>query len=554
MLEKRHKYSPLASNFPPLIVLFLLGGIAYANSFSVPFHFDDNRNIVNNPLIQSFHYFLDPSQSHPFPGYRDFIMRFVGFFSFALNYSIHGLALWGYHGVNIAIHIGNAWIVYYFIVLTMKTPNSQSAGSGTEKHLQNIRGLALLAACLFVVHPIQTQAVTYIVQRFASLATLFYLLSLLFYIRWRISSGPIYWYCGSLLFSLLAFKTKEIAFSLPIIILTYEWLFFTGTFRRRVLYLLPYGILSLVIPLSYLITANQSGNVFHDVFEQSKVLTDMSRFTYLFTEFRVMVTYIRLLFVPVHQNFDYDYPLQDCFWDLSVWTSFLLLFSLLSVAAISLLRASREDSRYRIIALGIFWFFLTLLPESGLIPIVDVIYEHRLYLPSVGAFMAISSAYFLLGDSIPAKYFVLKKYSPYVCFVLIGALTGMTIQRNEVWQSEISLWEDVVKKSPTKVRALTNLGSAYMDRGFHEPALEQFEKALALDPHNEILFANIATVYYKQSFVFRDRGMFEKAAKLLDRSIAYYERSLALHPAHAMIQNYLEEARRERNRYILKKE
>ncbi len=116
----------------------------------------------------------------------------------------------------------------------------------------------------------------------------------------------------------------------------------------------------------------------------------------------------------------------------------------------------------------------------------------------------------------------------------------------------MSLWENAYRFSPNKIRVLTNLGSAYLESGNTDAALDLFQKAEALDPGNDVVYTNIATVLYRRSFIFRDNGMFEKAADSLDRSIAYYRKALELKPHEAYIQKFLEGALQERSRYIIK--
>ena len=169
-----------------IIIICLLGVIIYSNTFNVPFHFDDHSNIVENYTLRDLSNFWPPTGS-----------RWFGFLTFVLNYHFGGLNTIGYHVVNLTIHILNAILVYWFVVLTFKTPFSKvsvvSVSVGNQPNQFNLptfqpfNYLPLFIALLFVSHPVQTQAVTYIVQRFTSLATFFYLLSLVMYIKFRLT-------------------------------------------------------------------------------------------------------------------------------------------------------------------------------------------------------------------------------------------------------------------------------------------------------------------------------------------------------------------------------
>jgi hypothetical protein len=189
----------------------------------VPFVFDDDTSIVNNPVIRNLeNFFLNGT------GYGYNPRRFIGYLSVALNYRIGGLDVTGYHIFNLAVHIASACLVYAFVRLTLQTPFFGARNSG-------LGGLLLLlAALLFVAHPVQTQAVTYIIQRLASVATLFYLLSLVLYARGRlfqVSAEPArgkaaLLHIAAFVAAALAMRTKEIAITFPIVVALYEICFF----------------------------------------------------------------------------------------------------------------------------------------------------------------------------------------------------------------------------------------------------------------------------------------------------------------------------------------
>ena len=241
------------------LLIAVLAILVYSNTFNVPFLFDDNPNIVENPIVMDLKYFTQPSEAEIFSGtfqYKEFMKRFIGYLSFALNYKAHGLDVRGYHITNLLIHIINGILLYSLVMLTFRTPWFSDSYLNDKS-----RVVALFSALLFVSHPVQTQAVTYIVQRFASLATMFYLMSLVFYVTWRLrtavrSSESGAWknhiiYIMSLVSAVLAMKTKETAFTLPLAIMLYEFLFFKGKVKMRLLRLMPLILTMLIIPLTY---------------------------------------------------------------------------------------------------------------------------------------------------------------------------------------------------------------------------------------------------------------------------------------------------------------
>ncbi|MBI4688897.1 MAG: hypothetical protein HY754_01285 [Nitrospirae bacterium] len=255
-----------------LLLIAIIGFLAYSNTFNVPFEFDDRFLIVGNPIIQNFNYFIEPSKAKIWGDfyYKTFISRYIGFLTFSFDYAIHGLDVVGYHIFNLTVHVLNAALVYWLVMLTLRVlkyhsvkvseyQSSEDSDTMTLGH-SDTHLVALFSALIFVSHPIQTEAVTYIWQRVASLATFFYLLSLVMYIKFRlhdtkkmhdagytihdkknptacimdresciVSRASCIMYLASLFSAVLAMKTKEIAFTLPIIIGLYEFMFFTDS-------------------------------------------------------------------------------------------------------------------------------------------------------------------------------------------------------------------------------------------------------------------------------------------------------------------------------------
>ena len=520
--------------FAVLLVL-LAGSVVYVNTFQVPFVLDDRTSITHNVVIKNLENFYANSS-----GYEFLPNRYIAFLTFALNYHFGGLNVFGYHLVNLIIHLANALLVFTLLRLTFRTTYFQTRYSVSKSSLFTPSCfIPLFAALLFAVHPIQTQAVTYIVQRLASLATLFYLLSVALFVKARLSiensegskqkaesrsreseengqppavsgesSGDMkrgvkigLLFTGSVIAAILAMKTKEISFTLPLAIVLYEGCFFQGPWKRRFLYLLPLLATLPIVPLTVLHIGAPAGDVMSGAGTQLRVGTGVSRLDYLFTQFRVIVTYLRLLIYPVHQNIDYDYPVYRTFFTPSVFLSFLLLASIFSLAVYLFLasRLSLSASRKavppeaRLIAFGIFWFFLTLAVESSLIPIQDVIVEHRLYLPAFGAAAVFATAFYWLAERVyraaGEKLFLL------VAVLLLLGLGFMTYQRNHVWGNAIRLWQDSVANSPKKGRANNNLGVALEEAGHRAEAIKAMSRAIAVDPDYYKSYYNLADLY-----------------------------------------------------------
>jgi hypothetical protein len=523
-----------------LLLVAVIGIIAYSNTFRAPFLFDDRAQIQNNQMIKDPANFLLALEGHLFnsSGYRYIPSRLLGYLSFALNYHFGGVDVWGYHVTNLVIHILNGFLVYFLLKLTFKTPMMRRGPplgepSGTGVPYSAL--IALFTALFFVSHPVQTEAVTYIVQRFASLATMFYLLSLVMYIKGRLlqvkAEGkveqkdssleprsspavlpstlalPLTCFFLSLLFAVCAMKTKEISFTLPLVIVLYESIFFATPLKKRLLFLLPVVLTIVIVPLSFMRSGKPLGEILSDVSAMTRVQTQIPRGDYLVTQMRVITTYIRLMFVPIDQNLDYDYPIYHSLFTPPVLLSFLFLLTLFG-AAVWLLYKSRQGARgyggppktdgsshdsrftiYRLISFGIFWFFITLSVESSVIPIADVIFEHRLYLPSVGLLTAITAGVFLAAAGLKKG----KSIIP-VLVVITLALSATTYARNNVWKDETGFWEDVVKKSPRKARPHIDLGVMCGQKGSMDKAREEFQAALRIDPGNAEAHNNLGVV------------------------------------------------------------
>lgn len=519
----------LISKYFHILLIVSIGILAYSNTFDSPFVFDDPPNISENSVIKDIGNFTSSSK-----GYEHNPRRFIGYLTFALNYHFGGLDVTGYHIVNLIIHIANAILVYFLVLLTFRTPVITQFSANTTMPINII---ALFSSLLFVSHPIQTQAVTYIVQRFASLATLFYIFSVVMYIKARLAgsqSGRIAGYSLSLISAIYAMMTKEISFTLPLIIVLYEFIFFKSTHRKRLLFLLPVVLTIIIIPLSIIGTDKPLGEILSDLSEQTRADASISRWDYLMTQFRVITTYIRLIFLPVNQHLDYYYPIYHSLFTPVVLFSFLFIMSIVALGVYLLYRSRLSINRqsfatnlipyayYRLIAFGIFWFFITLSVESSIIPISDVTFEHRVYLPSIGMFLAVSSAIFyfsLIKMNSVRSQLSLNPVLLISLGILVIVFSAATYKRNIIWQDEISLWRDVVIKSPDNARGHNNLGVAYWSKSGIDKAIEYYETAIRLKPNYADAHSNLGIAY-------QDKG-------LPDKAIDYYQIAIRLKPDYA---------------------
>ena len=484
-----------------IITLCCVGGIIYSNTFHSSFHFDDTGSIVENVSIR---HLTDLAAIWNF-----WPTRFITYLSLAINYHFNGLNVFGYHLFNLIVHLGSAFLVWWLALLTLSTPRMKD-----EKISDHGDLIALFIGLLFVAHPIQTQAVTYIIQRAASLATLFYLASLCLYVKSRSLDREIcsplirkFYYGGSLVTAMLAMFTKEMAITLPLMFLLYEYCFLKTKKGLNWKPLIPFIITILIIPLVMLFTKSVN---FMQMQRIGEDVPEISSWHYLLTQFRVMVTYIRLVFLPLSQRLEYDYPIAKALTDLPTLASLVVLIFILYFA-------KRIFNKYKLLTFSIFWFFLSLLPESSIIPIKDVIFEHRLYLPMVGySFFLVSILYYLLGQQALRRMIT-------ILFIITISYSILAYNRNAIWENEFMLWSDTVRKSSQIPRPYIILGNAYDAKGEHDQAILNYNKAIQSIPNN-------ARPYNSRGIAYAAKGDYDKA--ILD-----YDRAIGLDPKFAEAYN-----------------
>ncbi|MFA5089929.1 MAG: tetratricopeptide repeat protein [Candidatus Omnitrophota bacterium] len=480
------------------VIIFLLGMLIYSNTFNNSFHFDEHPYIEKNQVLR---HPLDVKALWNFCP-----TRFLTYLSLSLNYLIGQLNVFGYHLVNIIIHIGSSMLVYGLALLLFPSFCLDKA------QIKNRAGiLALFTALVFLLHPLQTEAVTYIIQRATLLAAFFYLLSFILYLKWRLirqegaRSGNRFYYAASLFTAILAMFSKEISVTLPLMIILSDFFLFPGKkISRR--HLLPFSLLILVIPLTIILTKFVN---LASMLSPSRPLTGISFWRYLFTQPAVLLTYLRLLFLPLNQNVDYDYPIADS----------LLGFSSLSglfVILVIFFCALKFSLKYKLVSFGIFWFFLTLALESGILPLQDVIAEHRLYLAMAGyGIFLVSGLHYLLGrKSMKAMVLLLLFLFSWFCF--------LTYARNFCWKDEFSLWNDAVLKSPRKARPYNNRGFALHNKGDIKRAIRDYDTAIILDPEYADAYFNRGLAYLAEKKFSAAAADFTAAIKINPNDFEFY--------------------------------
>ena len=445
------------------IFLVLLIFLIYFPSLKVPFIFDDLRTIQDNHAVQMNSFDKDSILQATDNN------RPVAMVSFALNYYFHKNTLTGFHLVNIVIHIINAFLLFFLLASIL------------PQHKYPLITI-MTASVVWAVHPVQTQTVTYIVQRMTGLATMFYLGAMLLYIKGRTSQQVrvrnMLW-CGCLIAGLLGIGSKEIAVTLPFFIFLYEWYFFQNLkvnwFQKQLKFIaaaMTMIVITFVIlygsPLEYIAKTYQDFDF------------DFNLSQRLMTEFRVVIYYLTLLVFPhpARLNLDYDFTVSQGL--LTPWTT---IFSMLALILIFLFGLSCAR-KTKILSFAIVWFLGNLVLESSFIGL-DLIFEHRLYLPSM---LIIPVVFVLLSARIPAKAFIS------ISLTIIIIFSCWTWQRNLVWQTSLSLWQDCTAKSKGNARPYINLGLALHQKGQPDKAIQTYQKAVNIAPNAYKAHTNLGVV------------------------------------------------------------
>jgi hypothetical protein len=450
--------------------------LAYIRSFTAPFNLDDYAFVVGNPILQ------DPSFQSAFKFAR---VRLIPFGTLFLNYWVGGEEEFGYHVVNFVIHLLATFAVFRLALALCRSPRLQGTWFAAER-----LPIAAAAAAVFACHPIQIQGVTYIVQRMASLATLFYLGSVLLYVRARniqtgMQSGrPTPAFAAAALLALAAFLSKENTATLPLAIVMTEWTFYpSDRAGRRLLRLAPFLVLVLVMPLIWYLLFAWRGELpttTGELYEQAERLIGTitlrahprgaaTPFQYFLTECLVIPRYLRLVVLPWGFNIDHDVPLVEE-WSVGVVAGLAFLTTAL-VFGIYALR------RWPLVGYGIVWFFLGLSIESSFFPIQDPMVEHRMYLAMPGIAL-------LVGVAFASAWSRWRIPAAVIGGVLAAALITLTFLRNELWREPILIWEDALAKSPHKARVHANLGASLHHVGRLDEAIAYYCKALEIDPES----------------------------------------------------------------------
>ena len=457
-----------------LVLIGLAVFIAYLNSFAGVFQFDDYNVIVGNSAIHSWSA-LFSDMSH---GIRPALK-----FTYMLNWT-SGMGIFGFHLFNFIVHMTNVFL-FYFLVLKFTAYASVRVSPALSEQA------AFWAALLFALHPLQTEAVTYISGRSSSLMSLFYLGSILAYSKGTEARKSLWSAILSPLLFLLAVLTKEIAITLPVALILWERVCRPERSWREALrgqivhWLLLIGIFIIILAHPGYVRLLESA------FEARGVPEN------LYSQIHAVTYLISRLFLINRLNIDPDLPVITS-WSLSLAGESLFLLSLLLLGVLSL-----KNKPW--LGFGILWFFLHLIPTNSVVPRLDVVNDRQLYLASCGIFLALATEGRRLHETLRQKQRLSGAVTVPLMIVLFITLGSFTVARNQTYRSEIALWEDVTLKSPAKARGYNNLGYALALAGRTEDAKKAYTTALSIRPDYALARANLAAISDFRSLPFQRR-------------------------------------------------
>jgi len=524
-MKKSVKITPIESLVPePVIVsryqwlvyssaFFLLSIITFAlywKTLSYDFQFDDLANISR--LFEIRHNTL---KSLIFSG-----TRWISYWLNALLYHFCHFNPWGYRLVDVAIHCANGLLIFSLLFSCLS-----KVKDGWFK--QHALPLAWLTALLFLIHPVQTQTVCYVIQgQLEGMATLSILLILQCLVWYAFAPSSIVQaisFSIAIVIAIIATGTKEIAILTPILAFLWDWFFIAqgswSSLRKRFLF---HGIITGLIWLSYLYllkpdffievfglsvtAANNQGNVITAAAGQ--IITP---FYWLISQCKVLLHYLHIFIWPFSISIDYDWKLVHSLFALDfIIPAALLVF----VAIILWYILSRNKSS--LIAVGFLWFFISMAPRTSIIPSAELMADYKTYLGSLGLLFALSIAIVFAYNYICSKITSPRLKKPVaqgaiVALVLIPLSIG-TLMRVTVWSSGLAFWEDVMMKAPGKARGYNNYGAELSNRDRYQESISYFEKAIELDRLYIDPINNIAVSY---SHV----GEIDKAITALEKSL-----------------------------------
>jgi Flp pilus assembly protein TadD len=477
----------IRSQFVAGSVLVLLTALAYSNSFSGPWVFDDLPNIRNNPAIRSW----EPAQFFASGNNRPVLMS-----TFSINYALSGFDTVGYHATNWLIHLSAGVLLWRLLEQLLRNDRLLGADPVASR-------LAWLSAALWLVHPLQTESVSYIVQRAESLMGLLFIATIYLIVRGATAERGWPWYLTAIATTWLGMGCKEVMATVPMVMALIDRMLLCDSWqqvmrRRGLAYL---GLVVTLATYKRSFVPLISGESVSAGFGQQ----GHSALEHLYSEPYAILLYLRQVIWPWPQCFDWHFQPVTTF-AAAAWPG--------AIVVAILLTAFTAGHFQRLAALPWLVFFIVLAPTSSVIPVLDIAVEHRMYLPLAGllTWLVVLGYRVLQRLVVPAWQ---SRVGLVLSLALLVSLTTSTYLRNRVYQSEVALWQSVVDLRPNNYRALNNLAGGLLAQGKAAEAERLWRRTIEMAPARDT-----SSITYNLARSLEVQGRIDEAIEQLDRVIA----------------------------------
>jgi tetratricopeptide (TPR) repeat protein len=532
-----------------ILLLIVSTCLVYANSFTGPFIYDDEPNILQNPYLRSL-WPLDKALIAPPKSGLD--GRPIASLSLALTYALFGYRVWGYHLINLLIHIF-AGLTLYGIVRRSLLTERLKGRFGKDSSI-----LAWVVAVLWLLHPLQTESVTYIIQRIESLMGLFFLLTLYTAIRASQSPRPGIWLGLSVVCCALGMGTKEVMIVAPVMVLLFDYLFIyeslSVALKQRAIY---YGALAgcwIILGLLLMSGARSTGAGF-DI--------GIGPVEYAANQCRIILHYIRLSFWPAQSCLDYKWELLKDWGQLLPFVGVISIITIIGIWGLY----CRKGFSYPVL-----WFLGTLAPTSSFIPVANPAFEHRMYLPLAGLIALVVVYGYIFLSRLSRRFGKIEALSHtglVLVFIVASAFGIRTFLRNRDYKSVVSIWQANVEAVPENPYSRVNLGKALFLSGRAEEAIVQFIRALEIAPQYAEAHNNLGVVLKSQGKIEQAIEHYKAALRTnpdypdalfnlgnaylsqgeTEQAVYYYNRAVLVKPDFAEAHNRLADALKSQGKF-----
>jgi len=489
----------ISARVKALALICVCGVIIYFATVHSPFIYDDAHAIEDNPYIKNL------SKFQQMVGVQNIFNRSILLFTFSVNHAIGQLDVFGYHLINLMLHLC-VGIMLYFLTMELLTIENPALTPTFQR-------LPLAVSLIHIFNPINVESVTYLSSRSSVLVTLFYLSSFYLFIRFVNSKEKkkkwknIHYPIVILFLFYLGLGTKEIIVTLPIIAVLYLWVHSSTKNFHKFLPELAVILIPLIIYLLYRYV--QMGNLLVIKTDPYSYMIDRS--LYILTQIKVVISYyfVKLIF-PINLNFEPDIRLVSGFLDWE-WVVSLIIGVCIAIGIFY--------QKSILLKCAFIWALITILPTSSIIPLKQIATEHRTYLPGLGINMGLGIL-FLRGVSH-------RKLIPPTLFIFLVIYGLLAMKRSLDYRSEINLWQDTVRKSPYKSMVHNNMGTAYLSKERLKEARKSFEVSSALSPSSTDPYINMGHIDARNKEWDKAKLKYDLALKLgANRSQVFFNSGL----------------------------